>query len=59
MVLCVSHQLISSKLKRFAFSQEYVIGYEIGFAIRFGLWICYEIDCGLDLDLILDLKNHL
>ena len=58
MILCVNHELISSKLKRLAFSQEYVICYEIGF--------------GLDLDfgyvmklvwpgfgfLVLDLKDH-
>ena len=43
MVLCVSHELISPKLKILAFSQEYVIGYEIGFGIGFELWICYRI----------------
>ena len=43
-VLCVSHVVISPKLKRLAFSQKYVI--------------CYEIRFGLDLDLDLDLKNY-
>ena len=43
-VLCMSHEFISPKLKRLAFSQEYVIYYEIGF--------------GLDLDLDLDLENY-
>ena len=54
----MNHDLISPKLKRLAFSQEYVIRYEIGFGIGFGFWICYEIGFGFDLDLGLDLKNH-
>jgi len=33
MVLCESHELISPKLKRLVFSQEYVICYEIGFSL--------------------------